>query len=69
MRVVDDGGAGGLRVELPLFRDPRSLRPWGRTDGEGEGEMFYLGTSRMRAYEDDSEGVFFAFPRHSIKNI
>lgn len=49
MRVVDDGGAGGLRVELPLFGDPRSLRPWGRTDGEGEGEMFYLGASRMRA--------------------
>lgn len=42
VRVEDDRGAGGLCVELPLLWDPRSLRPWSRTDGEGEDEMFYL---------------------------
>ena len=42
VRVEDDGGAGGLRVELPLLRDARSLGAWSRTDGEGEDKMFYL---------------------------
>lgn len=27
VRVEDDGGSGGLCVELPLLRDPRSLGP------------------------------------------
>lgn len=42
VRVEDDGGAGGLCVELPLLWDPRSLGAWSGTDGEGEQEMFYL---------------------------
>lgn len=45
VRVEDDGGSGGLRVKLPLLRDPRCLRAWGRTDGEGEDKMFYLNVS------------------------
>lgn len=57
VRVEDDGGAGGLRVQLPLLRDPRRLRPWSRADGEGEDKMFYLNVSRLRIYEDDSQGL------------
>lgn len=30
MRVIDDGGPGGLCVELPLLRDPRRFSPWSR---------------------------------------
>lgn len=28
VRVEDDGGAGGLCVQLPLLGDPRSLGAW-----------------------------------------
>lgn len=48
VRVEYDGGAGGLCVELPLLRDPRSLGAWGRADGEGEDKLFYLNVSRLR---------------------
>lgn len=48
MRVEDDGGTGGLRVELPLLRDLRSLGAWRRTDGEGEDKTRGLHGIRLK---------------------
>ncbi len=65
VRVEDDGGAGGLRVELPLLGDPRRLRPWSRADGEGGDKMFYLNVSRLGILRGWQPG-FSAAPRHEM---
>lgn len=36
VRVEDDGGARGLRVELPLLGDARRLGAWSEAQGQGE---------------------------------
>lgn len=36
VRVIDDGGPGGFRVELPFLRDPRSFGPWSRRMGKAK---------------------------------
>lgn len=41
VRVEDDGGPGGLCVELPLLWDPWCLSSWSRTDGEDEDNVLF----------------------------
>lgn len=56
VRVEDDRGAGGLRVELPLLRDSRCLGPWRRGGSQTGGEHGIL--------EDEKQGLL---SRYNVK--